>query len=111
MARFRGALVSISALAFLAPGTVGTGQALAAPVPLGSATASTAASAVRPPSTRVRGIDVDASTIPQLERLMRAHRLSSADLVRFYVARIHALNPKLLAVIRVSSTALADARA
>jgi len=67
--------------------------------------------AAGPTSTRVEGIDVDRTTIPQLERLMDRHRLTSVDLVRFYLHRINKLNPKLHAVITVSSTALADARA
>jgi amidase len=62
-------------------------------------------------STRVAGIDVDATTIPQLQHLMDAHRLSSVQLVQFYLHRIQRLNPKLSAVITVSPTALADARA
>src|SRR5690242_11021959 len=64
-----------------------------------------------PTNTRVAGIDVDASTIPQLEALMNRHRLSSVQLVQFYLHRITKLNPKLHAVITVSPTALADARA
>ena len=62
-------------------------------------------------STRVKGIDVDKTTIPQLEKLMDRHRLTSVDLVRFYLHRIKKLNPELNAVITVSPTALADARA
>ena len=62
-------------------------------------------------STRVEGINVDKTTIPQLERLMNRHRLSSEDLVEFYLHRIKKLNPKLHAVITVSPTALHDARA
>jgi amidase len=62
-------------------------------------------------STRVAGIDVDATTIPELQSLMNRHRLSSAQLVRFYLRRIERLNPLLNAVITVSPTALADARA
>ncbi len=69
------------------------------------------ASAADDTSTRVEGINVDAKTIPQLERLMDRHRLSSVDLVEFYLHRIHKLNPKLHAVITVSDRALADARA
>ena len=61
--------------------------------------------------TRVAGIDVDAATIPQLQRLMDAERLSSVQLVQFYLHRIQRLNPELNAVITVSPTALADARA
>jgi amidase len=62
-------------------------------------------------STRVAGIDVDATTIPQLQALMDARRLSSVQLVQFYLHRIARLNPALNAVITVSPTALADARA
>jgi len=62
-------------------------------------------------STRVAGIDVDAATIPELQALMNARRLSSVQLVQFYLHRIARLNPALNAVITVSPTALADARA
>ena len=67
--------------------------------------------APRATSTRVAGIDVDATTIPQLQELMDDHRLSSVQLVQFYLHRIKKLNPELHAVITVSPTALADARA
>jgi len=62
-------------------------------------------------STRVAGINIDARTIPQLEHLMDRHRLTSVQLVQFYLHRIAKLNPKLHAVITVSPKALADARA
>ncbi|HKG19011.1 MAG TPA: amidase family protein, partial [Candidatus Limnocylindrales bacterium] len=67
--------------------------------------------AAKETSTRVAGIDIDATTIPELQELMDSHRLSSVKLVRFYLHRIAQLNPKLHAVITVSPTALADARA
>jgi amidase len=67
--------------------------------------------AANPPDTRVAGIDVDATTIPQLQELMDAHRLKSVQLTQFYLHRISKLNPTLNAVITVSPTALADARA
>ncbi len=70
-----------------------------------------AALAGHPTGTRVGGVDIDAATIPQLERLMDRHRLSSVELVRFYLHRIRKLNPRLHAVITVSPTALAEARA
>jgi len=66
--------------------------------------------AAQPTSTSVAGINVDTTTIPQLEALMNRHRLTSVQLVQFYLHRIAALNPKLHAVITVSPTALADAR-
>jgi amidase len=61
-------------------------------------------------ATRVAGINIDARTIPQLEHLMNHHRLTSVQLVQFYLHRIAKLNPKLHAVITVSPKALADAR-
>ena len=67
--------------------------------------------AAKPPDTRVAGIDVDATTIPELQELMDANRLKSVQLTQFYLHRIQKLNPTLNAVITVSPTALADARA
>jgi amidase len=67
--------------------------------------------AARPTDTRVAGIDVDATTIPQLQALMDRHRLSSVQLVRFYLHRIRKLDPRLNAVIAVAPDALAQARA
>ena len=74
---------------------------LAAPVAVGRG----------PTATRVAGIDIDASTIPQLQKAMDRHRLTAVQLVQFYTQRIRKLNPRLHAVIKVSPTALADARA
>src|ERR687897_1154889 len=67
--------------------------------------------AAKPPDTRVAGIDVDATTIPELQELMDRNRLKSVQLTQFYLHRIRKLNPTLNAVITVSPTALADARA
>src|SRR6188474_610903 len=64
-----------------------------------------------PTDARVAGIDIDATTIPELQELMDAHRLKSVQLTQFYLHRIRKLNPTLNAVITVSPTALADARA
>ena len=64
-----------------------------------------------PPHTKVGGIDVDQKTIPQLQKLMDSRRLNSVALTNFYLRRIEKLNPTLNAVITVSPTALADARA
>jgi amidase len=70
-----------------------------------------AALASAPTDTRVAGIDVDATTIPELQALMNDGDLSAVQLVQFYLARISQLNPRLHAVITVSPTALADAAA
>src|SRR6476659_10163604 len=67
--------------------------------------------AANPPNTKVSGIDVDATTIPQLQEFMNSHRMNSVELTNFYLRRIRRLNPMLNAVITVSPTALADARA
>jgi amidase len=74
-------------------------------------TAARSSLAANPPNTTIAGIDVDATTIPQLEQLMNSHRLNAVDLMNFYLRRIRRLNPTLHAVITVSPTALADARA
>ncbi|NUT55890.1 MAG: amidase, partial [Thermoleophilia bacterium] len=66
---------------------------------------------VVPTNTKVAGIDVDATTIPELQTLMNARRLNAVALTNFYLRRIRQLNPTLHAVITVSPRALADARA
>jgi amidase len=63
------------------------------------------------PGPKLGAIDVDATTIPELQRLMNARRLSSVELTNFYVKRIHQLDKELNAVITVSPKAIADARA
>jgi amidase len=67
--------------------------------------------AANPPNTKVAGIDVDATTIPQLQQLMNSHRINAVNLMNFYLQRIRQLNPTLHAVITVSPTAHADALA
>ena len=67
--------------------------------------------AANPTNTKVAGINVDSTTIPQLEKLMNSHRINSVELTNFYLRRIKQLNPLLHAVITVNPTAHADARA
>jgi amidase len=76
-----------------------------------SAIAAPAGMADRDNDTRLRGIDVDRTTIPELQKLMDRGRLTSLQLTRFYLHRIERLNEELRAVITVSATAEADARA
>jgi amidase len=64
-----------------------------------------------PTNTKVAGINVDATTIPQLEALMNSHRINAVELTNFYLRRIRQFNPMLHAVIMVSPTAHADALA
>jgi amidase len=94
--RFRRSLVLTTLLALL----VGVSGA-AAPTSL----------AANPPNTKVAGIDVDATTIPQLQKLMNSHRINSVNLTNFYLQRIRKLNSELNAVITISPTAHADALA
>jgi len=94
--RLRRSLVLTTLLALLA-GVAGA----AAPIGL----------AANPPNTKVSGIDVDAATIPELQALMNSRRINAVELTNFYLRRIRQLNPTLNAVITVSPTALADARA
>jgi amidase len=63
-----------------------------------------------PNATTVAGVDIDKSTIPQLERLMNRGDLTAAQLTNFYLNRIERLNPELHAVITVSPNAMRDAR-
>jgi amidase len=65
--------------------------------------------AANPTNTKVAGINVDQTTIPQLEALMTSHRINAIELTNFYLRRIHQFNPLLHAVITVSPTARADA--
>jgi amidase len=57
----------------------------------------------------LRGIDLERSTIPELQRAMDRRRLSSVQLTAFYLVRIARLNPDLNAVIFTSPTALLEA--
>ena len=65
--------------------------------------------AANPTNTKVAGIDVGATTIPQLEALMNSHRINAIELTNFYLRRNNQFNPLLHAVITVSPTARADA--
>jgi amidase len=62
-------------------------------------------------STRLKGIDIDRTTIPELQRLMDRGKLSSEQLVRFYLKRIDKVDDRLNSIITVSPTALDEARA
>lgn len=62
-------------------------------------------------STRLHGVDIDRTTIPELQRLMDRGRLSSERLVRFYLKRIDKLDDRLNSIITVNPTALDEARA
>jgi len=65
----------------------------------------------KPGDTKIAGIDVDRTTIPELQKFMDKGKLTSVELTNFYLDRIDALNDDLNAVITVSPTAEADAHA
>ncbi|HET7499678.1 MAG TPA: amidase [Kofleriaceae bacterium] len=57
----------------------------------------------------LHGVDLEQSTIPQLQDAMDRHRISSVELTVFYLQRIARLNPDLNAVIVTSPTAILEA--
>jgi amidase len=93
-------LTRASASALLAAGLALVGAAAPA-----GAQASTPATA----TTVLNGVDLDSATVLSLQADMNALRLSSVALTAFYLARIHALNPTLHAVLEVNPDALLEA--
>src|SRR3954468_19591591 len=59
----------------------------------------------------VAGVDLQSATIPQLQDAMAAGKLTSAQLVKAYLARIAAYDGKLNAIRALAPDALAQARA
>lgn len=57
----------------------------------------------------LRGLDLERSTIPEIQAAMDHGRISSVLLTAFYLGRIAELNPELNAVIATSPTALLEA--
>jgi amidase len=76
-----------------------------------SALAGTRAAAAKPPVTQAQlhGVDLDTSTVLDLQRDMGKHRFTSAQLTGFYLSRIQQLNPELHAVIETNPDALSEA--
>jgi amidase len=86
------------------------GTALLSTLVIDATTARADASAQsRHGDARIRGIDLERSTIPDLQDAMDHHRLSSVELTAFYLGRIDELNPDLHAVIATSPLALVEA--
>jgi amidase len=77
------------------------------------AAAATADAATGDPAAgaRLAGIDLERSTVLDLQRAMGEGRLNSAALTGYYLARTRQLNPKLNAVIENNPDALREARA
>jgi amidase len=57
----------------------------------------------------LHGIDLEHTTIPELQEAMAHHRLTSIELTAFYLDRIEDLNPALHAVIATAPLALVEA--
>ena len=91
--------------------TPGTGVLLvAAAAALGSgSTAVSQPARTSPGAASLRGIDLEHSTIPELQVAMDAGRISSLQLTLFYLGRISWLDRDLNAVIVTSPTALLEA--
>jgi amidase len=68
-----------------------------------------AAARPAPAVATLHGINLDSSTVLDLQRDMNSHRLNSVALTAFYLGRIHQLNPSLHAVIETNPDALRDA--
>jgi amidase len=85
--------------------TAALAAALLAPVGVAQAAPSD------PSSTGSAHLDLDAATIPDLEHLMDAHRLTAVQLTRAYLDRIHRLDPKLGAVLALDPSAVDQAEA
>src|SRR5436305_4281027 len=62
-------------------------------------------------NARMSGFDLDAATIPELQRSMDRGSLTSVRLTEAYLDRIHTVDPKLHAVLFVDPTALQQAAA
>jgi amidase len=97
-------LVLLGVTAVVALGLVAPASA----APARSGPGGNPAAAVRPV---LRGIDLEAATIPDLQRAMDRNRLKSVQLTAFYLRRIRALNPQLRAVITTNPDALRIAAA
>jgi amidase len=73
--------------------------------------AAPAPASAKGPGVILHGVDLDRSTVLDLQRAMTGRRLSSAELTQFYLRRIRALNPLLHAVIETNPDAPRDAAA
>ena len=76
---------------------------------LGAGTTTADSTAARHGAPILRGIDLERTTIPQLQDAMDRGRISSLLLTAFYLERIEQLNPELHAVIATDPTALIQA--
>ncbi|MEU7022614.1 amidase family protein [Streptomyces sp. NPDC046203] len=96
-------------LAVLPPAAAGAGAQRASAAEAATGTPGGLANPAGP--ARVRGVDLDTVTIPELQRHMERGSLTSSELTRAYLRRIEAVDPAIGAVLRVSPTALSQAAA
>jgi amidase len=75
------------------------------------ATATPAPDALSVPAPIIAGINLENATIPQLQLAMNEGKLTSVQLVSFYLQRIALLNPVMHAVIGTNPAALQEAAA
>jgi amidase len=80
----------------------------ASAAPTKPASGNSGPSAIRPV---LHGIDLESATIPDLQKAMDQHRLTSVQLTRFYLNRIRALEPKVNAILAVNPDAVKIATA
>ncbi|GHC60068.1 amidase [Streptomyces cinnamoneus] len=95
-------------MAALAAGSLVTGV----PGPRAQATEPGTDSGLPPAgASPVRGVDLDTTTIPQLQARMAGGSLTSSALTSAYLRRIEAVDPTIHAVLRTDPTALRQAAA
>ena len=98
---------SVAAIAAVAAATVGLVSPASA-APARPSAANSGPAAIRPV---LHGIDLEAATIPDLQKAMDRGRLSSVELTRFYLSRIRVIDKKVNAVLAVNPDALKIAAA
>jgi amidase len=76
-----------------------------------SATAASRPALFRVPQPVIAGMNLQSTTIPQLQLAMNEGRLTSVQLTSFYLNRIALMNPLMHAVIETNPSALAEAAA
>lgn len=105
--RRRAAVTAAVAAALLVPASTVT----AAPAEPGQAGAGIGADAAGSGTLPIRGLDLDALTIPELQARMDDGALTAVQLTTAYLARIAAVNDDLGAVLSINPDALRDAAA
>jgi amidase len=92
----------VTSVVVIAPATAAPAGALGRP---------SLSTPVDAPAPVLHGIDLEHATIPDLQKAFSSRRLSSVVLTAFYLRRIHALEPRLHALIASNPKALLEAAA